>query len=321
MTRILIVDDSPLERKRIEHLLNRRLPAYETVMASDGEAALAILESRPVDLILTDLQMPSMNGLQLVEKVHASYARVAVILLTGFGSEEIAVQALAYGAAGYVPKREMSNNLIDTIEQVLQLRKFNSTKLRLLAGQRRLLSTFVLDNDAELVQPLVSYVQEQILHFGCVGERDVVRVAVALTEALLNAIHHGNLEVSSDLRQQDESIYELVINERRQLEPYCNRRVHVTIDLSPEAAIFQIRDEGPGFDARAALDPRREFDFERIGGRGLLLIRSFVDVVYHNATGNEIHLIKYAPKAEQSTVGNFTTAATRNCSSAIEAVA
>ena len=103
------------------------------------------------------------------------------------------------------------------------------------------------------------------------------------------------------MRQEDESIFHLVVNQRRTEEPYRNRRVHVTVDISPTEARFSIRDEGPGFDVKKAMDPHRELDFERVGGRGLLLISSFLDVVYHNASGKEIHLIKYGAHSRERT--------------------
>ena len=75
--------------------------------------------------------------------------------------------------------------------------------------------------------------------------------------------------------------------------PYCDRRVHVFAALNNDCVRFVIRDEGPGFNHRKVLDPTREENMERIGGRGLLLIRSFMDDVSYNPRGNEITLVKY----------------------------
>ena len=67
-----------------------------------------------------------------------------------------------------------------------------------------------------------------------------------MTEALANAIFHGNLEVSSDLRQVDESIFYGLAEQRRTEPPYRDRHVHVVVKLDQVSVAFEIRDEGPG---------------------------------------------------------------------------
>jgi anti-sigma regulatory factor (Ser/Thr protein kinase) len=119
-----------------------------------------------------------------------------------------------------------------------------------------------------------------------------VRVAIALQESLANALYHGNLECSSDLRQVDERVFFRLADERRALEPYRFRQIHLETRIDRCEFQVVIRDEGPGFDV-ASLD--KTFDPEdltRVGGRGMILIRSFFDDVIHNETGNQITLIK-----------------------------
>lgn len=166
-------------------------------------------------------------------------------------------------------------------------------KLLVLDSLEKCESTFVLGNDVNLTTSLVEYLQEQIGRTEAFEPSEVIRIGVALHEALTNAIYHGNLEVDSDLRQDDETAFQDLVDQRRVAIPYCDRRVLVTATVSAEEIQVMIRDEGPGFNVRKELAPDRALDLERIGGRGLLLIQSFMDVVYHNALGNEIHLIKY----------------------------
>lgn len=300
MPRFLVVDDSPIDQQIAERLILKGIPNAEILTACSGEEALVVAESEQVDLILTDLMMPGINGLQLVEALK-DHAKIPVVLMTGFGSEFIAVNALTSGASSYVPKQHLKSMLVPTLTSVLSLAHIHHNRRRLMSSQVRAASSFVIDNDPALVQPMINHIQEEMARIRTAEDRELTRVGVALHEALLNAIYHGNLEVSSDLRQEDESIFHLVVNQRRTEEPYRNRRVHVTVDISPEEARFSIRDEGPGFDARKAMDPHREIDLERVGGRGLLLISSFLDVVYHNASGNEIHLIKYGAHGSERT--------------------
>jgi ABC-type oligopeptide transport system ATPase subunit len=119
-----------------------------------------------------------------------------------------------------------------------------------------------------------------------------MRIGVALQEAILNAIDHGNLEVSSDLRQQDEAVFSDLIKLRREQPPYQGRRVHFDVKISAREARYTIRDDGPGFDVKALPDPGATENLEKMGGRGLLLIRTFMDEVWHNDRGNTITMVK-----------------------------
>src|SRR5262249_49705046 len=119
MPKVLIVDDSAFDRQRAGKLLELRPgePALEfagelqVVYASDGQEALTVIEAEKPDLVVTDMQMPGMDGLNLVRRVRIKYPLIPVILMTSQGSEEIAIEALRRGAASYVPKRNLPHPL------------------------------------------------------------------------------------------------------------------------------------------------------------------------------------------------------------------
>ena len=112
-------------------------------------------------------------------------------------------------------------------------------------------------------------------------------------------MYHGNLEVDSKLRQVDEKQFHRLIEERRHLPP--TPRGNCTSDglHVADAAEFTVTDEGPGFDPSSLPDPTDPVNLDTIGGRGLLLIRTFMDEVQFNERGNAITLVKdCAPKGE-----------------------
>jgi hypothetical protein len=117
-------------------------------------------------------------------------------------------------------------------------------------------------------------------------------VGVALEEALVNALYHGNLEVGSELRGEDDDAYYALVNQRLQQAPYKDRRIFVDALYNREEAVFTIRDEGPGFDPRKLPDPHDPDGLERASGRGLLLMRAFLDDVSYNEIGNQVKLVK-----------------------------
>ena len=292
MTHILVVDDSPTERRRVGRLLEKGLEAATISYAENGKEALESLQLTLPDLIVTDLRMPEMDGLGLVEKVAEGGFGIPVILMTSFGNEEIALQALNAGAASYVPKSVLGKYLVKTAENVIALSQGKKNRQRVLQALTEVHSRFVLDNDITYIPPLVNYLQEQIALMRILDESQLIRIGIALSEALTNAIHHGNLELDSEWRQNDEEKYFKIAEERRCIKPYSDRRVRMVATLSDREVRFVIDDEGPGFAVDELRDPTEEFNMDRMGGRGLLLIRSFMDEVTHNAAGNSITLIK-----------------------------
>lgn len=300
MAKILVVDDVRTDRVLAKSLLERR-PGMEALEcrtgltgleAAAGEEALEVLQRESVDLVLTDMMMPGMNGLELVETVRSRYPTLPVILMTAHGSEDIAMQALQKGAASYVPKQNLARDLLDTVEEVLRLTSAERGQQRLLDCMTRTEADFQLDNDPALVPALIGHVRENLRRLNSCAENDRLRVTVALSEALVNAIYHGNLEVGSELREQDEKAYRRLLEERRHSKPYADRRIHVHTSESADEARYVIRDEGNGFDPASLPDPTDPTNLERTSGRGLLLIRTFMDEVRHNDKGNEIVMIK-----------------------------
>jgi anti-sigma regulatory factor (Ser/Thr protein kinase) len=143
-----------------------------------------------------------------------------------------------------------------------------------------------------VIPAVLARLRERAAQFGLFDEVTADRVAVALTEALVNGIQHGNLELDSRLRQEDEASYDRTAEFRRRRPPYRDRRLHVRARLSLAEAIYVIRDEGPGFDLATLPDPTDPAHLERATGRGLLLIRAYMDEVSFNGAGNQITLAK-----------------------------
>ena len=291
MPTILIVDDSSTDRLLAGGLLNQ-IDGLNIEYAVDGGDALMKMELHVPDLVVTDLDMPSINGLELVEVIGRAYPFVPVILMTARGSEDIAVQALKAGASSYVPKRQLNFQLGQTVRQVLQAANHDRAQLRL---KRRLLRNeveFSLENDQELISSMVQFLQDMAMEMGVCNESDRVRIGVALQEALTNACFHGNLELSSSLRESDHRAYYDLALERIGAAPWSDRRIYVIGRFSADEAEFVIRDDGLGFDRDCLFDPTDPENLERPCGRGLLLMYTFMDEVHYNEAGNEVKLIK-----------------------------
>jgi CheY-like chemotaxis protein len=291
-TTVVVVDDSAFDRQLVGRLLGP-MPGVRVVYAVDGREGLAAIAREAPAVILTDLVMPDMGGLELVQRVRADHPEISVILMTAFGSEEVAMQTLRAGAANYIPKRDLARDLPSTLRRVLTVACLTRERGRILRCLVRRESAFRLDCDPALIAALLKLIQEELDGLDLGDPTGRVQITIALQEALTNAYYHGNLELSSDLRQQDEPVFDDLAERRRAQEPYCSRHIRVQVQLDRDAARFVVADDGPGFDTALFDRPVQPEDLMRIGGRGLLLIRTFMDQVSFNSAGNQITMVKY----------------------------
>jgi two-component system response regulator HydG len=117
---ILVVDDDPGVRESLERTLTRE--GYRVVTASDGRAGLECLQAGRIDLVVTDLKMPGLSGLELLRAARAIAPDTAVILLTAFGTVEEAVRAMKEGAYDFLTKPFRREQLLKLMDKALERR-------------------------------------------------------------------------------------------------------------------------------------------------------------------------------------------------------
>jgi len=330
--RLLVVDDRESDRQKVARLL-ADLSDVTIEEAADRETFLAALDDPP-DLVLTDLQLPDLDGPTVVEAVGERCPFVPVVLMTRHGLKDEAITALKAGAASFVLKKDLKCQLKLTVAQMFAVageRRRQDQLARCHTRQHRVLD---LPTDPEIIGPAVRLAKRMVEETAAVpagiggfpalggteksigfSENDRLRIGVALEEALTNAVYHGNLELDSAMRDEDESRYYSLARERTLLRPYNTRRVRLELTVArtgdPRRADaanpdvlgaaptgpnlrFYIEDEGAGFDPASLPDPTDPENLIKAHGRGLLLMRTFMDEVAHNGKGNALTLVKTA---------------------------
>ncbi len=302
MPAVLVVDDAAVDRRLVGGLL-RQSPGLEVQYAGNGAEALEVVRWAAPDLVITDLQMPEMDGLALVQAIRREFPSIPVILTTAHGSEELAVRALECGAVSYVPKGQLADRLLATVQQVLTVTTEQAYEdlIRCLA---KFDYTFELTNDPALIPPLVDLVQRFLASMGLCDATDTIRIGLALEEAVRNALYHGNLELGPEAREAAWRRGGEAFERRRQEAPFAARRIVVEVHIALDQARLVVRDEGPGFDTSKLSDHRDPGAWDQ-AGRGYRLMCAFMDQVTYNQTGNEVTLLKNlkplrSPPAEPS---------------------
>ncbi|MBU1906421.1 MAG: sigma-54 dependent transcriptional regulator, partial [Candidatus Omnitrophica bacterium] len=126
---ILVVDDEPLVRGSLSELLT--LSGYAVSTAKDGKEALELLKTYEADVIISDIRMPKMNGLQLLKGIKKASPGTPVIFMTGYASIESAVEAMREGAYDYITKPIVDSEIKIIIERIVKERKLTEENIML----------------------------------------------------------------------------------------------------------------------------------------------------------------------------------------------
>lgn len=289
MPTVMVVDDTAIDRRLVGGLLEQA-PDLNVCYAENGSDALAKIGDYLPDIVVTDLQMPNLDGLELVHSIGQRFPDLPVVLMTAHGSENIAAQALAGGAASYVPKNELAESLLETVRHVLAIAGGEARNRKLVNSIRRTEFEFELENDPSLIEPLSELVQQIVDSHQLFDSQTRLRVGVAFEHALSNAMLRGNLEFP---RERYPVVDPQLAMERRKSEPWSARRVRLEVSLNSERVQFLIRDQGPGFDLATVPTPGDPNSFRDGVGRGLVLIRSFMDDVKFEDGGRTLRMSKH----------------------------
>lgn len=165
---VLIVDDERGPRESLKMILS---PNYQVLLAEDGAQALEVLGATAIDLVTVDLNMPGMNGDALVRTIREDYPEVAVIIITGWGSVETAVEGIRYGVSDYLTKPFDVVQVSASVSRALGRQRSRQRLVTLLEGIASVLgrnrdsgaALAELDQNEELQTRLRAALQEPVL--------------------------------------------------------------------------------------------------------------------------------------------------------------
>ena len=291
---ILVVDDEKPIRKILNKLLVRG--GYRIVEAANGREGLELFRERRPDIVITDIRMPEMGGLDLLMAIKKESPDACVAVMTGYGSEEVAIQAIRSGACNYFKKPFNTAEFMYAIGVLAELvghrkgQKFDNT---ILTGETK---TFLMGSRFSQIYPVISELTRTLADYPF----DVESVQIALLEMITNAIEHGNLEIS--LEEKQKALQEGTLKDLyriRTASPECaGRKVEIHYEFTPARAAFTITDEGKGFVCASLPDPSDPRNIMEVSGRGIIMTRLLMDETKYNDKGNAVTVVKVAGKPE-----------------------
>jgi CheY-like chemotaxis protein/anti-sigma regulatory factor (Ser/Thr protein kinase) len=275
MKRVLIAEDDRTTR----HLLRGVLQAagFDVAVAPDGAAALKALRKQPRDLLLLDVWMPKMNGLELLARLRLEPERPRAIVMTSDDTPETLLRAVREQAYHYVRKPVDPKAIVELVRDALAASPVQPP-IEVISAK---------PNWVELLVPCefaaAARIETFLAHLKSdLPEKTRERVGLAFRELLANAIEWGG-----------------------KLDP--NQKVRISFVRARRMLMYRIADPGSGFHfeglTHAALKnpPDRPLEHFKIredkglrpGGLGILLVRSMVDELLYNEAQNEVLCIKY----------------------------
>ena len=126
MIRVLIADDHPIVRKGLMQIVASQPDLAVTAECGDGNEALRLVETRPLDVAVLDIGMPGISGLEVLSRLRSQYPKLPVLILSGYPESELAVRVLKAGAAGYLNKEMAPEELVTAIRRVAAGRRYVS---------------------------------------------------------------------------------------------------------------------------------------------------------------------------------------------------
>lgn len=201
--KILIVDDEIEYQRVFSFLLNRN--GYSTATCSSGKEALEILKKQEIDLVMTDLKMPQMDGVELVKAIKKDYEDIEVIIITAYGSIESAVEAMQYGAAGYSIKNSNPQALLADVDRIAKIKILEREKKILIEHSREPEDFFLKSSNREMNsiletcrQVAASNINVLILGESGVGKEVIARYIHSLSDRNQNMFIPVNCQVFSE---------------------------------------------------------------------------------------------------------------------------
>jgi DNA-binding response OmpR family regulator len=297
--RILVVDDEEIIRDVIASKIQKSL-GYDVIQAGNGVEALKAVEEMMPDLIITDIKMPVMSGIELLGEIRRRRISSPVLILTGYGTMEDAISAIRLGAKSFIKKPFDINQVISLIENIFAVHQETADVHEIVPFIRSQSFTIRIPNNYIYLSKVINYIFATVRDCWEMDASQLNDVKVALYEATLNAFEHGNLQVDKASKERclvlGHSVYRKYLLERMGAEANRSKSITVFAGIDTIRLEVSVLDEGPGFDHSSVNQDLDPDSFMRMYGRGLFLINSVMDDVSYNDRGNMLRFLKYRPR-------------------------
>jgi len=291
---ILIVDDNVKNANHLTQVLQD--PDFYLEPAYSGRDALQKLSVKDFDIIVCDIQMPEMSGLELLSHIRHSYDDLAFILMTEEMQQDYLIEAIRLGASDFVRKPVDRIQLLKSIRLQINKRKDVLDYLKV--------SGCVSQAEIKLDLPPAMFQQVDFIKIFTMFFRQNLNIStkivnellLCMEEMLYNAFIHGTMGLKQHERTICYDSYKKLIQHKLQLPEIACKKIHLLlkVDQEQDKIIFEVEDEGEGFDYGLWLERLKTNQGIQLDeyGRGISIIYHLTDKVSFDKNGRFIRIEK-----------------------------
>jgi len=268
---VLIVDDNEDVLNTLSAILKEL--RLTPVAVSDGVEAMKVINSQKIDLIITDLMMPNMDGFEFIQNARQVNANIPIAVISGFAGGKNVVDALSLGAYNFITKPFTVREIENVIKRGLRLREFSLGTHRLTQGIKNT-TEMELPSFTHLLPSAVLYIVRECQWRGIENENVLANISVCIDELINNALVHGN--------DMDEL-----------------KKIKIKLVFDQKEFSLSIEDEGEGFDYKEILSAFAGRDSGLPTKRGLFIVNYLMDEVSFNEKGNIVTMVKRLKSEEK----------------------
>ncbi len=288
--KILFVDDEENIRDLFEEYFKSE---FDVILADNGQTALEIASSQNFDLIISDISLPKLNGVQFIKKLRFEGNLTPIIVITGDSDIQLAIDVFRLGAVDFFLKPFRMEALR------VRIQKYENAELDMAVLFK---NNEVAFQNSELnieihpkIKNINKYVALIIQHIQSnphVKDDDLLSIKVVLYELLANAIEHGTAGISYKEKQlileSNNDYFDVVDN----LCKKNDRKILIYFRIDDKGIVIKITDQGKGFDLHDIPSPIDDPRGNLLNGRGIFLVRMNIDTISYNQSGNEVTVTK-----------------------------
>jgi CheY-like chemotaxis protein/anti-sigma regulatory factor (Ser/Thr protein kinase) len=270
--RILVVDDEEDVRETLSEMIKGL--GYQVLIAEGGKEALEKIRTEKVDLIITDLAMPKMNGLELIVRSKQNNPNIPIAVISAFGSAENTTYALTRGAFSFIAKPFKLSQIKELVRKGKQLRELSLGTYTLLEWVKSQ-TEMVFPSQPTLFPSAILFALKECQWRGIEDDARLENVAICLEELLDNAFVHGN--------RKDK-----------------DKRIKVKMAFDAEKFVLAVKDEGDGFNGESYLEKIREEHASMPEKRGLFIVDLLMDDLRFSKKGSEATAVMYRERRTEN---------------------
>ncbi len=293
--RILFLDDEEMIRDLFREIFGI---IHDITLIGSAEEALEVCKDKSFDLIITDVRLPKMSGIDFISRLRDKEINTPFIVITGNQDIEISIRALRLGAVDFFIKPFRMDAIRHSLQKFENLFIFSQELIsknhfQLIHSKQN----FAIKPSLKNLNQYVNLVMRSISLIPGIHTDDILSIKLALYELLGNAIEHGFAGISYEHKASLLSSDVDYVDHVDQICSNINECVLLEIGFEDQKVYVSLKDRGAGFDPSKVPDPVTDPNASYLSGRGIFLARMNVDELVYNDIGNEVSFSKTLKRA------------------------